>query len=129
MVQVENGRDRETVSHSQEVSTKTSRMLGWAELLILQLALIVGAAIVLIEQSSPGRWTTAIGEHWELVVIACATLSIGFGAAILLNARLSDRNAAQLEEDYRALASRADSLLQSSTARLHERESKPPPKQ
>jgi hypothetical protein len=95
----------------------------WAEFLILQLALIVGAFAAFFTHSFSDAWRMAVGGGWQTVFIASATMSIGFGAAMLLYGRLGARQAEQLEADYQSLVTRADSLLKSSSIRSAEKES------
>jgi hypothetical protein len=94
----------------------------WAELLILQLAILGGAVFVLIDRNGAAASRPALEGHWQTILIACAAMSISFGAALLLKARASDRDAERLEADYKEMISSTDALLKSSAARLRERE-------
>jgi hypothetical protein len=93
----------------------------WGELLFLQLAVIGGAFAVYY--GMPTMLQTPVSGHWQVVLIASATMCIGFGAATLLYGRPGFRHAEQLEQDYRVLVSRADSLLKSSSLRRDQKES------
>jgi hypothetical protein len=95
----------------------------WAEFLILQLALIGGAFAVFFTHNISDAWQIIVGGGWQTIFIASATMSIGFGAAMLLYGRLGSRQAEQLEADYQSLVTRADSLLKSSSIRSAEKES------
>lgn len=102
---------------------KVERTSRWAELLILQLGLVAGVALAFVGQNDSGVWRAFLSEQWQVTLIALAAMSIGFGGAALLYQRLGHRQSDQLEEDYRALVARADSLLKSSEPRQHEQES------
>lgn len=93
----------------------------WAAFLILQLALIAGALAVLFAHSTSDPWPIVVGVSWQTIFIASATMSIGFGAAMLLYGRLGSRQAEQLKADYQSLTARADSLLDSFSIRSGEK--------
>ncbi len=97
----------------------------WGELLILQLA-VIGGVLLAVYQGMPDRWQALVSGQWQTVLIAFAMMCIGFGAATLLYGRAGVRQAEQLEKDYRALVSRADALLKSTSLRSEQQESNSP---
>jgi hypothetical protein len=86
----------------------------WVQLLVLQLAVIGGVFLASAGQHSSGAWQAFSNGHWQFILLALATMSVGFGGATLLYHRLASGQSDQLEEDYRSLVARADSLLKSS---------------
>ena len=115
----------EAVSERLEVVQAVQAGIGaqrWAAFLILQLALIAGALAVLFAHSTSDTWPIVAGGVWQIIFIASAAMSIGFGAAMLLYGRLGSRQAALLDADYQALVAQADSLLNSSSIRSGEKE-------
>jgi hypothetical protein len=106
------------VEDQPEARTATRR---WAEFLILQLALLGGAFAAFSAHGISDAWPLVAGGGWQTVLIASATMSIGFGAALLLYDRSGYRHAEQLETDYRSLKARADSLLSASSLKRHEK--------
>jgi hypothetical protein len=84
--------------------------------------LIAGALAVLFTHGASDTWPIVVGGVWQIIFIASAAMSIGFGAAMLLYGRLGSRQAAQLDADYQALVAQADSLLNSSSIRSGEKE-------
>jgi len=109
---------------SGEVIAKSRHV--WAELLLLQLGLTVGLAAAVVSQNGSEAWRTFLNGQWQVALIALAAMSIGFGSAALLYQRFGHRQSEQLEEDYRALAARADLLLKSSAPAQHEHDSGSP---
>ena len=106
------------VDDQSETRTATRR---WPEFLILQLALIGGAFAAFGGRGISDAWPLATGGGWQTVLIASATMSIGFGAALLLYGRSDYRHAEQLETDYQSLKARADSLLSAAASKRHEK--------
>jgi hypothetical protein len=105
----------EAASQFAEVETTfAKRWALWTQLLVLQFAVIGGIFLASAAQDSSGGWHAFSNGYWQFLLLALATMSVGFGGATLLYQRLADGQSDQLEEDYRSLTARANSLLKSS---------------
>jgi len=96
----------------------------WIQLILLQLAVIAGFVLASGGHDSSGAWQALSNGRWQSILLGLATMSVGFGGAALLYRRLAGRQSDQLEEDYRSLVTRADSLLKSSQSEAARRASR-----
>jgi hypothetical protein len=99
----------------------------WIQLILLQLAVIAGFVLASGSRDSSGAWQALSNGHWQSILLALATMTVGFGGAALLYRRLAGRQSDQLEKDYQSLVTRADSLLKSSQSEAARRASRPTP--
>ena len=80
----------------------------WFELVAILAAFLAGAASIL---TFAPHFGTSLSQTWKVVLIAAATLCVGFGVAALFYGRLREQETRALRADFQNLRSRADALV------------------
>jgi biotin carboxyl carrier protein len=94
------GENRAAPLRDKFTSDSVFEALG--QLALLELALLVGLV---------AAFGTHVTESWKIVFVALGTLSLGFGAAVLMYRRMSNSRMSMLEHDYMRLKKRANILI------------------